>query len=375
MARAEVELGKLVEAAEHYQLLIRTPLEEDAPDAFKNAVKEGEQELEQLSPRIPSVVISVEPNKDAEVSVDGRPIPNAALGARMPVNPGTHQLTVEQPGYEPLSTQFSIAEKESKDLPLTLKVDPNYKPPSRKKKKPEVSDAEEERLVLGFVLGLRLEAAVVGGDVGNRVYLREGNGAMPSDAQPDSILLKDFFNPGGGLELRGGARLFQQVSAIIFYQGGNLGSGRLLEEERTALTVVESGASYSGFGFGVLGEAQAKGLLGLRFHGELDWVLRRQLQVNRGFEEDSCKYDVTVTGAGLRLGFGVSYPVTKQIHVGPHLAVGLGEFSEVKYDPSSNCSTAQQASLKDGKQPITGGDRKGHTLVNAGLGVEYLFGD
>jgi hypothetical protein len=51
-ARAQVELGKFVEASETYRLLARAELAANAPSAFSRVKQEGEKELGALEPRL-----------------------------------------------------------------------------------------------------------------------------------------------------------------------------------------------------------------------------------------------------------------------------------------------------------------------------------
>ena len=52
LAECEAALGKLVESAETYRTLTRTPLPPGAPNAFVQAQAQGAAELTQVEPRI-----------------------------------------------------------------------------------------------------------------------------------------------------------------------------------------------------------------------------------------------------------------------------------------------------------------------------------
>ncbi|HEU5073691.1 MAG TPA: hypothetical protein VFU02_05950, partial [Polyangiaceae bacterium] len=62
MARCYVKLGKLVEGAESYRRLVRTELDANSPDVFQTAVADGEKELAEVEPRVPTLTINVEPS-------------------------------------------------------------------------------------------------------------------------------------------------------------------------------------------------------------------------------------------------------------------------------------------------------------------------
>src|SRR5580658_6077538 len=59
IAECDAGLGRLVEAAEAYRALVRTPLPAGSPPAFQAAVDQAQGELAQIEPRIPKVLIKV----------------------------------------------------------------------------------------------------------------------------------------------------------------------------------------------------------------------------------------------------------------------------------------------------------------------------
>jgi hypothetical protein len=94
--RALEGMGKLVEAAERYQQVKRTKLNDDAPEAYGRAVKEAEGDLRRVQPLIPSITIMLEGIGHAtpgfEIRVDGVKFPAPLLGAKRPANPGQHEV-------------------------------------------------------------------------------------------------------------------------------------------------------------------------------------------------------------------------------------------------------------------------------------------
>ncbi len=58
-ARSLKGMGRLVEAAERYELARRSQLDADAPKAFKDAVRDADREVAKLRPRIPLLTIRV----------------------------------------------------------------------------------------------------------------------------------------------------------------------------------------------------------------------------------------------------------------------------------------------------------------------------
>src|SRR5580704_2093728 len=61
IAECDAALGRLVESAEAYREVVRTTLPPDAPAAFQAAVAQANAELAQVEPRVPRVVVQVQP--------------------------------------------------------------------------------------------------------------------------------------------------------------------------------------------------------------------------------------------------------------------------------------------------------------------------
>ncbi len=123
-ARSLDKLGRLVEAEEAYLRAVRAPLGPDSPEAFRKAVREAEQELLQLEPRVPKVTIVITgPAAEApqlEVSVDRERVQSALIGVEMPVDPGQHELEARVPGGARSRVAFSVAESEHKRVELRV---------------------------------------------------------------------------------------------------------------------------------------------------------------------------------------------------------------------------------------------------------------
>ncbi|MFT3776152.1 MAG: hypothetical protein QM820_63220 [Minicystis sp.] len=100
IARAQVKLGKFIEAEGSYQRVADEPLASDAPKPFREAQAEARAELANLRGRIPSLTIVIEGDAPAgtRVFVDGQPVDPGALGNPVRQNPGAHLVTAEPPG-------------------------------------------------------------------------------------------------------------------------------------------------------------------------------------------------------------------------------------------------------------------------------------
>ena len=120
LARAQVGLGKWVVAAETYNRLLHEPTPAAAPPAFAKALADARKDLAALEPRIPSVTIVVKGAPSARVTLDGTPVPSAALGVARPVDPGKHAVRAEADGFASAQSAFTVAEHKNEAVTLTL---------------------------------------------------------------------------------------------------------------------------------------------------------------------------------------------------------------------------------------------------------------
>jgi hypothetical protein len=119
-ARALVGLGRLVEAYERYALVIREGVAKDAPPSWKQAAAEAEREIETLKPRLAWLVINVVGPNEPQVTVDGREVPVASLGARRATDPGKRKIRVTAEGFVSGGRTVVIKEGEEQSVSITL---------------------------------------------------------------------------------------------------------------------------------------------------------------------------------------------------------------------------------------------------------------
>jgi hypothetical protein len=120
LARALVKRGQLVEAAEHYIQAGRLSPSLGSERAVQElAQKDAAQELSELTPRIPKLVITIEGARPDEVTltVDGKPLATAVLGEEQPINPGTHTIRGTRPA-EAVEQPITLLEGQSQSLVL-----------------------------------------------------------------------------------------------------------------------------------------------------------------------------------------------------------------------------------------------------------------
>jgi len=123
IAQCQAATGKLVDASETYETLVRTPVAKEA-DAFRAAIDEGKAELAALRPRIPTLRITVVPAltgvANAVVKSNGTQVPLEVVGIARPVNPGRYAVTVWAPGFKEARADVDVAEGTPKVIELRL---------------------------------------------------------------------------------------------------------------------------------------------------------------------------------------------------------------------------------------------------------------
>ncbi|MBS2017301.1 MAG: hypothetical protein JST00_30740 [Deltaproteobacteria bacterium] len=125
IAECQVQLGRLVEASETYELLSRKTLPAGAPDAFVDAQRQGKNELAPLRARVPTLRITTKPDSSQlqglQVNVNGVGMPAELLGIPRPLNPGLYRVSATARGYATAtSIDVPLGEKEQKSLELVL---------------------------------------------------------------------------------------------------------------------------------------------------------------------------------------------------------------------------------------------------------------
>src|SRR5450432_325102 len=124
-ARSLVGLGKFVEAQERYEQIIREGVDAKSPKSWQKALNDADVELSALKPRLAWVTISVSGSNEARVTIDGAPVPPAAIGVRRAINPGDRALRVVAKGYLAQKKTLQLAEGSDTVADFTLEPDPD----------------------------------------------------------------------------------------------------------------------------------------------------------------------------------------------------------------------------------------------------------
>jgi hypothetical protein len=125
-ARSLVGLGKFVEAQERYEQIVREGVDSKSPKSWLKALNDAGVELAALKPRLAWVTITVTGSNEARVTIDGAPVPPAAIGVRRAINPGERQLRVTAKGYLAQTRSLELAEGGEAQADFTLEVDPDH---------------------------------------------------------------------------------------------------------------------------------------------------------------------------------------------------------------------------------------------------------
>lgn len=193
LARAQAGLGKLVEAKEAYNTVMRTELPPGSPPAYKTAKAEAEKEMGPLEGRIGNLVITVQgPTPDATaVTVDGEPVPALMLGEKRPTNPGERLVRATSPGFRPAENKVVVKEGAVAELTLALEKDGPKEPPP-KIEAPSVPEPEGPpptvkhpvlRTTAWIAAGVGVAGLAAGGVFG---YLAKTKHDSLTDACPDN---------------------------------------------------------------------------------------------------------------------------------------------------------------------------------------------
>lgn len=166
IAECEEHLGRLVSALGNYRLAAS---EAEAAKAKDVAAQVGPR-MEALEERIPKLVVERgEGAESAVIELDGVELGAGQIGSEIPVDPGAHVLVGKINGQEATRENITIAERESKTVPLVIDLEllrpkqpdkPIVEGPKADDKKAEPSDPTMAYVITGAG-GVSLAAGVV----------------------------------------------------------------------------------------------------------------------------------------------------------------------------------------------------------------------
>lgn len=121
VALCDEKLGRIASALEKF-MLARDIAAEQLASGEKDVAahkKAAIAHITALGPRIPHVTIEFVPPvlPETTIVIDGRAYTKDKL-AKLPVDPGSHEVVVSAPGYQPYETKFAIAEGEHHNVAI-----------------------------------------------------------------------------------------------------------------------------------------------------------------------------------------------------------------------------------------------------------------
>ncbi|HWZ87266.1 MAG TPA: hypothetical protein VNW92_00405 [Polyangiaceae bacterium] len=126
LGECQVAVGQLVTGTENLNSVVREPLAANAPQVYRDAQDRARKVLATATPKIAHLTISVVPaDANPTVTIGGKPIPSALIGAERPTDPGTLEVTATAPGYRAAGQSVTLAEGGHQEITLTLEKDPN----------------------------------------------------------------------------------------------------------------------------------------------------------------------------------------------------------------------------------------------------------
>ncbi len=345
IAECDAALGKLVESAETYRTLVRTPLPDGAPNAFVQAQKQGAAELTQVEPRLPSIRLIVHPEnvQNLAVQVDGQPMSSALVGVQRPTDPGQHVIVVSAPGYLKMSQRIALQEKENRDINFTLQASngivygtapagyppqvqpaqpaPQYSPapPPYGSAPPEYKAPDENRPASGgFMMGPSLGVVLPGG----------------STAGGDQF--SNIASPGAGVGVEAGFRFVRRLYLGAVYQHGFLSAANAQAVALGSAAVTTTvGTNYFGLNFAYISHPE-----GVAFYGEIGGGFRTFSNTQTA-TDNSASASTTLAGGELSIGVGLHLKFGDWIRVIPKVSVSGGQFGTLSCNQtgSATCPT------------------------------------
>lgn len=131
LARAQVGLGRLLEARETYRQVVAEVVPRKSPASWGRAVEEARRELAALDARLPLLAINITGPQHPRVTLDGAVVPESALGVKRATDPGRHELRAGGDGYRDAQKTIDLREGEALSVALELEPVPAAPPPKK----------------------------------------------------------------------------------------------------------------------------------------------------------------------------------------------------------------------------------------------------
>jgi hypothetical protein len=325
IAECDAALGRLVESAEAYREVLRTPLPAGSPPAFQAAVDQARAELSQVEPKVPKLIVDVQPLgvQGPQLQIDGQSVPAALIGEPMPLDPGPHKLAVIAPGYASTEQAVDLKERDTKTVTLALNAIPGvtYAPgtsPTPNAPPPFVAGGEPPPPppLQGPDLGPPPKRSSAGLLLGAHLGLEAIAGNVPT---PESGLVSPSDVGGGGVAfgLEGGFRFARQ-----WYLGLTVDRANFTNADASSINA--SAASSNSTLLALVGAFIANPDR-VSFYGELS-AGNRWFDVHETPIAGSSQHELFNAGE-LGLGLGIWIPTGRSFRLLPKISFDFSSFS------------------------------------------------
>ncbi len=383
VAECQIATGQLVEGAETYRTLVRTPLPAGSPAAFTQARDQGAAELAQVEPRIPTVKIDVTPQNVAnlQVQIDGVAMNTALVGVSRPIDPGAHKIAVFAPGYARQEVPLNIKERETKALPITLSAQggvvyapaPVTPPPPTTGEPPPAYTAQptppaptpttdpaawetEKKSQLSLLGGVRLGVMFPTGSVAKIPS------SSPTSTGTTDLAMSDIATVGGAIGLEGGLRFARRFFVGVGFEHGVYGKGDKVGAVTGSNGVVGTNSTSISSNLVDARIAFISNPDGVGFYGEIGagyrWLIASIDYTGTAF--DSAYSDV-VKGVELEAGAGIFVKAGRFLRFIPKASFGIGAFNKEDVTSPRQTTSADIANTAV------------HTFVFLGVGGYYNY--
>lgn len=206
--------------------------------------------LDDIERRVPKIhVVIADRPPGLALQKDGKPLPLAALGEVIRVDPGVHEIVAEAPGYTALRRSITLGEGQTEEIPLTLVKSANI--PRTHEALPLAGTAgppqqrSSTQRIAGLVIGGVGIAGVGAGAVLGILTVSASNSAEASTACQNSSD-KDLVSQcnarlADARELQTGAIVAAVVGGVV------LGTGVVLFATAPSTKPVKSGPAWPAF--------------------------------------------------------------------------------------------------------------------------------
>jgi len=428
IARCQVKVNRLVEAAESYRRLIRSELSAQAPQTFKDAVADGQKELPAVEPKVPSLRVEVVPAnaRDLRLSIDGEAVSTAVLGVDRPINPGSHVVEVTAKGQAPILRKIDVAvgSKQVVKLELQLQSAPivaDTPAPSTgdvpatgtapdgaagsgsgnahhagvsTSRAGDAGRSEPESTIpsrLKIIAAIDVVGAVpITGKIDAQARTQTGTGVA------DDRSIEGRFGPGGGLEIRAGLSIPAGKVALTPFLFGGANShapGSLYKTSadqsfglsNSVNSVMTAEPTSVSMGFGVRADSAPESPFGIGILFELGFVARQTYTtkgtwtitqtIGEWAQGNKCDFTEEFNGVGMRMRGGALMPVSRVVTFVGTAGVTVARISSA----GLTSKTCDPASLATGfrvveKGDVPAADRRYHAVFGISLGAEFGLG-